>query len=222
MKQSFILGAFIIASFFLIQNAVFAETVEGKVEAVNPMRQSIHLSYNKLGFGEKDVDLQLQKNSSLSGIKSLDELEVGDTVKAEFEQTESGEKKITSLKLQRSHTEQRAPVAVSEETHKNSAPAATSASIQTTNRYTWGDKLSRGFLNFFTSPVEIPRTIDRVKIVNGPGEGWTVGLVKGIGRTFLRAGAGILDVVTCPFGFPNEDKSPMIQPEFAWQNWPVG
>lgn len=82
----------------------------------------------------------------------------------------------------------------------------------------WGDKLSRGLVNIVSSPVEIGRTIINVSEDEGPAEGWTLGLVQGIGRTVLRLGAGVVEVVTFPFDWPDDDKEPLIKPEYAWQD----
>ncbi len=85
--------------------------------------------------------------------------------------------------------------------------------------YEWDDKLGRGVLNVVSSPVEVARTIHVDSEVHGKGYGWTAGLVKGLGRTFVRLGAGVVDLVTFPFDFPDDNKAPLIEPEYAWQNW---
>ncbi len=85
--------------------------------------------------------------------------------------------------------------------------------------YEWNDKLSRGALNIVASPVEIARTINVSSNDKGYGYGWTVGLVKGVGKTFVRLGAGVIDLVTFPFDFPDENKAPLVKPEYPWQNW---
>lgn len=82
----------------------------------------------------------------------------------------------------------------------------------------WGDKLSRGLVNIVSSPVEIGRTVINVSEDEGPAVGWTLGLIKGIGRTGLRLGAGVLEVVTFPFDWPDDDKEPLVKPEWAWQS----
>ena len=86
-------------------------------------------------------------------------------------------------------------------------------------KYTWADKLGRGAVNVVSSPVEIARTIVVTSDVKGAGYGWTVGLVHGIGRTIVRLGVGIVDIVTSPFDFPKENKAPLIEPEYVWQKW---
>lgn len=85
--------------------------------------------------------------------------------------------------------------------------------------YSGTDKLGRGILNAVTCPVEIPRAIALTSESNGPAYGWTVGLIEGVGRTLIRFGMGLVEVVTFPFDFPKGDKGPLIRPEFAWQEW---
>lgn len=84
---------------------------------------------------------------------------------------------------------------------------------------TWGDKLNRGLLNIVSSPVEIARSIHGGNQKEGYAYGWTVGLVQGLGRTFLRLGSGVIELVTFPFDFPKDDKSPLIKPAYVWQEW---
>ena len=82
--------------------------------------------------------------------------------------------------------------------------------------YTWEKKLGRGFLNIISFPVEIAAQIHLVSEEDSLLAGWTYGVVKGIGTGVVRLGAGVIDLVTFPFGWPNADKSPLIEPEFAW------
>lgn len=85
--------------------------------------------------------------------------------------------------------------------------------------HTWSDKLSRGLINIVSSPVEIGRSISVTSHTKGPGYGWTAGLLKGLGMTLVRMGAGFIEVVTFPFDFPDENKAPLIKPEYPWQKW---
>ena len=81
-------------------------------------------------------------------------------------------------------------------------------------------KLGRGISNVVTSPLELPRKIEQV----GSQDGWvaasTVGVLQGVWRFLLRAGAGVYETVTffveAPSGF-----RPVIQPEFIFgeDNW---
>ena len=83
--------------------------------------------------------------------------------------------------------------------------------------YSWSDKLKRGGTNIVSSPVEIARSIQITSNEESLLKGWTVGLVKGLGDGFLRLGAGLVDVLTCPFNFPDSNKGPLIQPEYVWE-----
>ena len=83
--------------------------------------------------------------------------------------------------------------------------------------YSWQDKIKRGGLNIISSPVEIARQIQMTSNEQNLLYGWTVGLAKGVGQGLLRLGAGVVDVLTCPFNFPNEEKAPLIEPEYVWE-----
>lgn len=83
--------------------------------------------------------------------------------------------------------------------------------------YNWQDKLKRGALNIVTSPVEIAREIQLTSQEKNLLQGWTLGLVKGLGHGVLRLGAGVIDVLTCPFNFPDSNKGPLVDPEYVWQ-----
>ena len=83
--------------------------------------------------------------------------------------------------------------------------------------YTWQDKLKRGALNIVTSPVEVARDIHLTTEEKNLLVGWTIGLVKGLGEGFLRFGAGVVDLFTFPFNFPEGRKAPLVDPEYVWQ-----
>ena len=83
------------------------------------------------------------------------------------------------------------------------------------------DKLGRGVLNMVGSPVELARTIHIQSNAKGPGYGWTMGIVEGLGRTLVRFGAGAIETLTFPFDFPKDDKSPLLTPDYPWQKWDV-
>lgn len=85
----------------------------------------------------------------------------------------------------------------------------------------WNEKLGRGVLNIVGSPVELARTIHIQSRVKGPGYGWTVGIVEGLGKTIVRFGAGAIETVTFPFDFPVDDKEPILSPDYPWQKWDV-
>ncbi len=83
--------------------------------------------------------------------------------------------------------------------------------------YHWGDKLKRGAINIITSPVEIARQIQITSNEKSLLNGWTIGLISGLGQGFLRFGAGVIDLFTFPFNFPDSHKAPLIDPEYVWQ-----
>ena len=87
--------------------------------------------------------------------------------------------------------------------------------------YEWQDKLGRGVLNMVGSPVELARTVHIQSRAKGAGYGWTMGIVEGLGRTFLRFGAGAIETLTFPFDFPKDDKSPLLVPDYPWEKWDV-
>ena len=84
-------------------------------------------------------------------------------------------------------------------------------------QYDWSDKLQRGALNIITSPIEVARDIHTTTEEKNLVIGWTIGLVKGLADGFIRFGAGVIDLFTFPFNFPEEDKAPLIDPEYVWQ-----
>lgn len=83
--------------------------------------------------------------------------------------------------------------------------------------YTWQDKLKRGAVNIVTSPVEVARDIHNTTEEKNLLVGWTLGLVKGLGEGVLRFGAGVVDLFTFPFNFPEGQKAPLIDPEYVWK-----
>lgn len=85
------------------------------------------------------------------------------------------------------------------------------------SQYDWSDKLQRGALNIVSSPVEIPVSIHNTTVEKNLLIGWTIGLLSGFGNGLLRFGAGVIDLLTFPFNFPEEDKGPLIDPEYVWE-----
>lgn len=97
--------------------------------------------------------------------------------------------------------------------------AANSYAAPMNDEYSSAAKLGRGFVNVVTSPVEVIRGIDLTSKESNVGKGWTIGLVKGVAGAVVRFSTGLVDVVTFPFEWPNEDKAPMVEPKYAWQEW---
>jgi len=80
-----------------------------------------------------------------------------------------------------------------------------------------GKKLGRGLVNVATGWIELPKNIYDTSVeTNNPLMGLTYGLVKGVGMTVVRTGAGAYDVVTFLFPIP-EDYEPLLDPEFVFE-----
>ena len=72
-------------------------------------------------------------------------------------------------------------------------------------------------MNIISSPVEVARQIQITSSEQSLLAGWTIGLVGGVGQGLIRFGAGVIDLLTFPFNFPDSVKGPLIQPEYVWQ-----
>lgn len=75
-------------------------------------------------------------------------------------------------------------------------------------------KLGRGLVNILTGWVELPKNIYQTSAESNPFAGITIGLVKGLGMTVVRTGAGIYDTATFPFPLPQGYK-PVLDPEYV-------
>ena len=95
--------------------------------------------------------------------------------------------------------------------------SATPLRAEEIESYSWFDKLKRASINIVTSPVEIARSIQITSEEDSLLEGWTIGIVKGLGNGIVRLGAGVIELVTFPFDFPDDDKAPILNPEYVWQ-----
>lgn len=87
------------------------------------------------------------------------------------------------------------------------------------SQYQWSHKLGRGVVNVFSSPIEIIRGVDLTSKSDGALKGWTAGIMMGFAGGILRFATGAVDVFTFPFNFPEEDKGPIINPEYVWDDW---
>lgn len=63
------------------------------------------------------------------------------------------------------------------------------------------DKLGRGISNTFevVRLGEMRRTIEQTAVLDSPGHGYTVGVIRGFDRSMARTGIGLYEVVTFPF-----------------------
>lgn len=97
------------------------------------------------------------------------------------------------------------------------AGAASGWAAEGERAYTWADKLKRGLINVVTSPVEVAREIYITTEEKNLLVGWTIGIVKGMAEGFVRFSAGVVDILTSPFNFPDSRRGPLIDPEYVWE-----
>ena len=90
-------------------------------------------------------------------------------------------------------------------------------SEETSRKYTWKEKLKRGFVNILTSPAEVPISMHEMVEKKNLLTGWTVGVIAGLGNCVARMGAGVLDVATFLVNMPEDYKRPLMDPEYVWQ-----
>ena|SRR3989338_7252754 len=78
-------------------------------------------------------------------------------------------------------------------------------------------KLGRGMSNVITSPWEILEQMKRVNNSDGPIAAATVGVLKGIVMTGIRAAVGVYEVATFPIPFPRGYRPILRDPEFFFE-----
>lgn len=78
-----------------------------------------------------------------------------------------------------------------------------------------GDKAIRGFAALATPFLEIPGNIIHTTRTEGAAEGWTEGLVRGLGMAIIRPSVGFYELVTAPFPAPS-GYEPILRPEYPW------
>lgn len=220
------IGIFLMTLFAFTGNAM-SETLHGEVRSVNMSQQTIQIVPDSDQAGAGPVTLKVPAYAELSGIESLNELEAGDAIRVEVERGAEGQPTAQKVEVQEREAERRQEKRNEEIEQRQAKERERAAETDvfeadanaSENTYAWNEKLSRGVVNFVTSPIELPRSIDRISREEGPGRGWTVGLVQGVGRTLFRAGAGLLETVTFPFNWPNAQKAPILAPEYPWERW---
>ncbi|MDQ2824589.1 MAG: exosortase system-associated protein, TIGR04073 family [Verrucomicrobiota bacterium] len=93
-----------------------------------------------------------------------------------------------------------------------------SADIQDppSNDYGPTRKLGRGLSNFLFAPAEIPVTIAKINKDEGNAAAAGYGVVRGLGRSAMRHGAGLLEILTWPFPAWRESYYPMLPRDIPW------
>jgi len=76
-------------------------------------------------------------------------------------------------------------------------------------------KLGRGLAAMTCGFLEVPGNIVEVSRNKGPGWGWTLGFVQGLGKIVVRELVGVYEFVSAPFEIP-AGFAPIIEPEFPW------
>ena len=75
-------------------------------------------------------------------------------------------------------------------------------------------KLGRGFVNFATGWLEIPKSIAAQWERYDPFTGFALGTIKGTVWGVQRTAIGVYETVTFPFPIP-KDYKPVVKPEFV-------
>ena len=78
-------------------------------------------------------------------------------------------------------------------------------------------KLGRGFCNIVTCPLEIAKGVQETHNENGAFAALTLGLLKGVFYTGVRAVVGVYEVVTFPLPVPKDFKPILTDPEFFYE-----
>ena len=76
-------------------------------------------------------------------------------------------------------------------------------------------KVGRGLAAMTTGFLEVPGNIVKVNNERGPGWGFTLGFVQGLGMIVVRELVGVYEFVTAPLEVP-AGFQPIIEPEFPW------
>jgi putative exosortase-associated protein (TIGR04073 family) len=76
-------------------------------------------------------------------------------------------------------------------------------------------KAGRGLAAMTTGFLEVPGNIYEMTNERGPGWGFSLGFVQGLGMIVVRELVGVYEFVTCPLPLPSGFE-PVIHPEFPW------
>jgi len=76
-------------------------------------------------------------------------------------------------------------------------------------------KVGRGLAAMTCGFLEVPGNIVKMNRERGPGWGFTLGFVQGLGMIVVRELVGVYEFVTAPIEVPSGFQ-PIIEPEFPW------
>jgi putative exosortase-associated protein (TIGR04073 family) len=77
-------------------------------------------------------------------------------------------------------------------------------------------KLGRGIANFFLAPAEITVTVATINTQEGNSAAATYGVVRAVGRTAMRHGAGLFEILTWPFPIWRDSYKPVLPSDIPW------
>lgn len=77
-------------------------------------------------------------------------------------------------------------------------------------------KLGRGISNFFLAPAEITVTIATINKQEGNSSAAGYGVVRAMGRTAMRHGAGLFEILTWPFPVWRASYYPILPSDIPW------
>src|SRR5262245_13007904 len=79
-------------------------------------------------------------------------------------------------------------------------------------------KLGRGISNIAFGVTELPMCIFQINDREGNAAAWSYGVVRGVGRTFARIGAGVYEFVTFPIPSVKGSYRPVLKSNIPWIN----
>ena len=89
---------------------------------------------------------------------------------------------------------------------------------QIEKEYHWNNKLGRAGMNIIGFPGDLVYKFHTAASAGGTQFQRTGKLLQGMGLLVARLGAGVVELLTFPFDFPDSEKKPLLNPEFFWQD----
>ncbi|HEY0368488.1 MAG TPA: exosortase system-associated protein, TIGR04073 family, partial [Chthoniobacterales bacterium] len=77
-------------------------------------------------------------------------------------------------------------------------------------------KLGRGISNLLFGFAELPTQIGEVNSKEGNSASASYGVVRGVGRSLMRTGAGIFEIATFPFPIVRGTYFPVLESDTHW------
>jgi putative exosortase-associated protein (TIGR04073 family) len=96
------------------------------------------------------------------------------------------------------------------------APARADIHDPPSNDYGPTRKLGRGVSNLLFGIAEFPVTIDKVNRDEGNSAGAGYGVIRGVGRSAMRIGAGLFEILTFPVPNVRGTYFPVLESDTHW------